>query len=189
MTVGQCNATPADFRKSFASIRMPPTNAMRPALVAVVAVERGLSTPARGLLRRCGFVSVECRSLEEAAAAIQRGPVPDYVVIMLNDVCRQTHAATATAALGPFLDAIGATLPPAHVVAVCSDRLQDSAQALADARGMRVLRTSKLSFRALSRFLLALQGEDGSRCCWSASEQRPQSRRRDVHVTRPQSTT
>lgn len=153
---------------------------MRLPIVAVVTAGQGLSGPARGLLRRCGFGVTEHRSIAETTAAFLHGPAPDFVVLMLAGDDPQGTQALPPTSIGPFLDAIQPTLAPSRVVAVSPSRLRISTQEIADAetRGMQVFPAEAFSVRKLARFLMGLRGVDGAQCCQAASEHRREERRK-----------
>jgi hypothetical protein len=142
---------------------------MNAELVAVVASHR-LSSMARGLLRRCGFVVVEPRSLDDARKLIERGPVPAFVVVMPCDAAGHAAPLAADTPVSAFIDAIRSVFSPDHVVAVQANGFPADELRRCEAAGMRVLPGGRFSIRRLARFLIQLQGSDGTRCCPSASE-------------------
>ena len=143
---------------------------MNTVLVAVVA-SYALSEVARGLLRRCGFRVVEHRSLDDARRLIERGPTPTFVIVMPDDRRGHPRATTTEGALSAFLDAVRGLFSPDHVIAAGARGLLPDDLQRCTAAGMRVLPGGHVSIRRLARFLLQLQGNGGTRCCVSASEQ------------------
>jgi hypothetical protein len=145
---------------------------MSAVLVAVVA-SSGLSEMARGLLRRCGFLVVEARSLDDTRRLIEHGPSPTYVVVMPSDRGGPPPSPDGAWSLTAFLDAVQELLSPDHVIATDARRFHPGDLQRCTAAGVRVLPGGHVSIRRLARFLMQLQGSDGSRCCVSATEQSP----------------
>jgi hypothetical protein len=148
-------------------------------LVAVVA-SCGLSAMARGLLRRCGFLVVEPRSLADARRLIEHGPTPAFVVVMPGDRRGRPPSPDTPESLFTFLDAVRGLFSPDHVIAASACGLRADDLQRCAAAGVRVLPGGHVSIRRLARFLMQLQGGDGTRCCVSASERAaasPASRR------------
>jgi hypothetical protein len=150
---------------------------MNAVLVAVVA-SYGLSAMAHGLLRRCGFLVIEHRCLADARRLIEHGPAPAFVVVMPDS--RRHHQATPDneGSLSAFLDGVRGLLASDHVIATSAHGLRPDDLQRCLAAGMRVLTGDHVSIRRLARFLMQLQGSDGTRCCVSATEHAtPPSRR------------
>jgi hypothetical protein len=143
-----------------------------PVLVAIVA-SYALSEMARGLLRRCGFLVIESRSLNDARRLIEHGPAPVFVVVMPGDGRAHPTPSDREGSLPAFLDAVRELLSPDHVVATNARGLDPDDLQRCTAAGMRVLPGGgHVSIRRLARFLMQLQGNGGARCCASTSERR-----------------